>query len=91
MIRVILVQILALCVLTLRHTVFAQGNVGKDVNELRAKLSSALNTTQSILDTLFTRWQVDKYPNFLQSGTASASMFLSLRLHEIPGRSILRR
>ena len=52
----------------------------KESTALTKKLEIALNSTQNILDTLFKRWEIDKYPNFLQSAAMTKTSFDVLKL-----------
>jgi len=51
-----------------------------DGKSFEARLAEALNTTDGILNNIFQRWQVDKFPNFLQSAAMTKTSWEVLKL-----------
>ncbi len=56
------------------------GIAGKAEDELRNRLNAALVATEGLLADIFDDWQIDKYPNFLQTAAMTHTSWEVLKL-----------
>lgn len=56
------------------------GIAGRAEDELRNRLNTALVATEALLADIFDDWQIDKYPNFLQTAAMTHTSWEVLKL-----------